>query len=269
MSAHADRPNGTCGCRVISFPNEKGGTGKTTTAWGFAYGLADRGYRVLVVDLDGQGPNLSFLVGADKAGCMGSYEMLSGLAPIADCIQHVGGDPGLDVVAANEDVRNVLFDRGDISALFRLREAVGKVRGDYDYILIDVPTGFSELVANAYIAADDLIIPAEADIMSAEGINGLVANVSKTTAYANPDVRVAGIVVGNFRANTNFQATMLNGYESIGSNMGTRVFARPVRQSVRIQEAQAAHRSIYDYAPNEDVAKDFESIVDEYCMAVM
>lgn len=251
-------------CRILAFPNEKGGTGKTTTAWGFIHGLVKAGAKVLAVDLDPQGPNLSFLVGADKSECMGSFEMLSEQAPILDCIQHIDGDPGFDIVAANTNVRNVVFDRGDISALFRLKTILGGVRADYDFIVVDVPTGFNELIANAYIAADDLIIPAEADLLSAEGINDLTANIAKTTKFANPDVRVAGIVIGSYRSNTGFQRGMFEGFSTIGEKIGTRVFSHPIRQSVRIQEAQGIHCSIFDFAPNEKVTKDLAGVVAEY-----
>jgi chromosome partitioning protein len=253
---------------IIAVCNLKGGVGKTTTVNAFADDLSKRGFKVLCIDLDPQPGNLSLSLGADKDSCVGSYEILSARAQQlteadpADFIQSTGF---CDVIAANRDlalVEGLLASAPGKEG--RLRTITERLRNNYDYILIDTPPSLGVLTLNAFAAADKVIIPTHADYYSVHGVVDLISTIRAFAVGINPALTVAGIIVTQYRPNTNLQKAADDAIKDIAGHLDARVFATQVRQCVAVQEAQFSKVALSAHKPSSTGASDYHSIVDEY-----
>ena len=151
---------------VIAITNQKGGVGKTTTCAAFCGGLTESGKSVLAIDLDPQG-NLSFSLGADAEESYTMYDVFKGNCTVKEAIQCTDN---CDVIPANILLSGCELELTGVGREYLLREALSDVMDDYDYIMIDTPPALSILTINAYTAADKLIIPMIAEILSLQGI---------------------------------------------------------------------------------------------------
>ena len=162
---------------VIAITNQKGGVGKTTTCAAFCGGLTESGKSVLAIDLDPQG-NLSFSLGADAEESYTMYDVFKGNCTVKEAIQCTDN---CDVIPANILLSGCELELTGVGREYLLREALSDVMDDYDYIMIDTPPALSILTINAYTAADKLIIPMIAEILSSR----ISTNVSLAEAPAH------------------------------------------------------------------------------------
>lgn len=244
---------------IIAITNQKGGVGKSTTAHALGAGLALKGYSVLFVDLDPQG-NMSFSLQADTAGAT-SYELLTNRAGAAEIIQHT--EQG-HVIPAGPALSAADVEINSTGKEYRLREALAPIRGEYDCIVIDTPPALGTLTVNALTAADSLIIPAQADIFSLQGIGQLSATIQAVKTYCNPDLKLEGILLTRHSGRTVLSRDMADLIGDTAEQLGTSVFRTIIREGVAIKEAQAHRQSIFAYAPKSKPAADYMAFVDEY-----
>ena len=251
------------GARVVVFAHEKGGQGKTTTVAAFGYGLARRGYRVLCVDYDAQA-SLSAILGARGGEGGDVYEWVFEGADV----RRAHG--AIDVVPASLDgVRSIEHDmEGDpMAAVYALRDAVGRVSREYDFVLVDTASAVGTALISALSAADYVVIPAEATVYGVEGLRSIHAAVERVRR-GNPGLRVAGVFVNKYRERVNDQRDKRAAIERACAELGFPVFRTTVRDSANISAASADHADYRLHRTRPPAALEFEWLVDEFLEAV-
>lgn len=228
----------------------KGGTGKTTTTAALAQAAAAAGKKVLAIDLDPAG-NLSLMLGADLAAA-GSYNLLHGADP-EELIQKT--DQGVDVIASST---NLATEQSRAGSAGRLRAALDPIRKKYQFIFIDTPPTMGEIVFNAMTASTGLIIPLEADTSSEQGLY-LITDTARAIQKKNPDLKITGVLLTRFDARSKLNLYLRESIEDTCREVDA-PFLGVIRPGVKIKEAQALQKSLYQYAPRSTPAQDYMEI---------
>lgn len=233
--------------QIITTAVIKGGTGKTTTAAALAQAAKEDGRRVLCVDLDPQA-NFTFVLAADQ-NAPGSYQLLNG-APAADLIQTT--PQGLDVIPASPDLAT---ERTTPNSARRLADALEPLKGKYSFVFIDTPPTFGELTFNALRASTGLIIPLETDANSLQGLYNVV-DIAKQMQAHNKDLKILGTVLTRYDRRSNLNKYLKGVIEEQGKEAGAPLLGT-IRAGIALREAQALQKSLYEYAPKSNPAKDY------------
>jgi len=219
---------------IFAIANQKGGVGKTTTSVNLAAALALHGQRTLLVDLDPQG-NATMGSGVDKRSLPRSvYQLLVGLAELAD-VRAASPSGGYDVLPANRDlagaeIEMVALERREN----RLKEALARHAGDYDFVLIDCPPSLSLLTLNGLCAAHGVVIPMQCEYYALEGLSDLVNTIKKVHANLNRDLKIIGLL----RVMFDPRSTLANQVSAqLEQHFGDKVFSTLVPRNVRLAEA--------------------------------
>lgn len=246
--------------RITTILNQKGGTGKSTTAHTLATGLTHRGYKALVVDADAQG-NISYTMQADPA-YMGLYEAMRGDAMATDAIQQTAQG---DIIASSLDLAGADMEFTQTGREYLLREVLEAISANYDHIIIDSPPALGIMSINALTASDDVVIPVCPDIYSLQGLQQLLKNIERVRKYSNPRISVAGMLItrkGNGRALATKE--LIEAISTRAEGQRLHLYDAAIRETVVIREAQLMRASIFDYAPRAKVAEDYSKFIDEY-----
>lgn len=233
--------------QIVTIANQKGGTAKSTTAAALAQAAAHRGRRVLVVDTDPQA-NASFFLAAD-VNRPGAFEVLEGL-PAAEAIQATAD--GLNVIPASWNLQTISSSRGSAR---RLKTALEPLQGRFDLAIIDTPPTAGELQYNALMAATDLIIPLQADIVGLQGLYQM-ADTARQIQQSNPALTIRGYILTRSGGRSTLARQMAETIEARARGMGI-PFLAAIREAVAIREAQTLQRSLYKYAPRSRPAADY------------
>jgi chromosome partitioning protein len=246
--------------KTIPVINNKGGVGKTTTAVNVAAGLARRGRRVLLVDLDSQG-SASVSLGVDHNDLSpSSADVLFGARSVHDAIRSTAVD-NVDLLTgslelANADVRLKQQERGQ----YRLATVLDEVRDDYQSILIDCAPSTSILSVNALVAADAFIIPVTPSYLALEGVVSLgevVRRVRRGIGEAAPILGIALTMVDR-------SADQVEGaIEQLRNHYGGKVFDTEIRTDPVLEQAPGHNKDIFRYAPDSQGAADYQKLIDE------
>ena len=245
--------------KVIAVTNQKGGVGKTTTCSSLCGCLAAMNKRVLAIDLDPQG-NLSFSLGADADNCYTVCDVFRGTVSIYDTIQHVNC---CDIVPANILLSGAELELTSVGREYILREQLGSVADDYDFIIIDTPPALSILTINAYTASNELIIPMVPEILSLQGIAQLKETVFAVKKYYNKSLEIRGILLNKYNPRLILTQEVEDLANMIAEQLDTDVFEQKISSSVIIAEAPAHAKTIMDYAPKSKAAKEYIDLVYE------
>jgi chromosome partitioning protein len=237
---------------VIVVTNQKGGVGKTTTCASLAGILSGRGRRVLVVDMDPQG-NLSFSLGAPDAGYT-VHDVIKGVCDIRDAILPTRV---CDVITSNILLSGTELELGGENREFLLKEALSKVKPNYEYIIIDTPPALSILTINAYTAADDLIIPMTPEILSLQGITQLKQTILAVKKYYNKKLNVRGILLTKYMPKQLLSREVAEMADIVAEQLGTVVLESKISYSAPVAEAPAHQQTINVYSPSCKAAKDY------------
>lgn len=245
--------------QIITLSNQKGGSGKTTTAHALGAGLQTRGYKVLFVDLDAQG-NLSYALGVDSRA-LTSLEMLTGTATAEEATLSTAGGYIIPASPALAGAESLITDTG---REYRLKEALEPIRNEYDYIIIDTSPALSILTVNAFTASDKLIIPTGADTFSLQGIVGINQSITAVKKYCNPALRIDGILLTRYSSRAVLSRDLATLADQIAGMLDTKVYHSTIRENISIKEAQATRVDIFTYAPKSNGATDYNAFIDEF-----
>ena len=243
--------------RIIAIANQKGGVGKTTTALALATGLLNRGRRVLLVDMDPQANATdNYMAKIDGAGTL--YDML-----IHDETDVIQTTPIGDIVAGDPLLKDAVKQLEGVSAPFKLRKGLDKIKDQYDYIVLDTPPTLSVLLTNALTAADYVIVPLTADRFGLQGLVQFKETVADVREYTNPKLKVAGLLLIKYNSRANLARAAAEELPTYAEILDTKVFDTKIRESIKAREAQAARQSLFEWAPESTTAEDYNQFVDE------
>lgn len=240
---------------TIAITNNKGGTGKTTTALNLGAALQQKGFRVLLIDLDAQG-NLTL-----AAGCRQAHHHVGELL-----MDEVSWDetliagPGIHLLPSSrmllsyEHRLNAEPDSG-----YLLREQLeGR---PYDYVVIDCPPSLGALTFGALSASNWFVVPMQGENFAYIGLDEILQCAAKVRRRINPNIRLAGVLMNKFDLRTKFGQSV---YQKLSSNPAIRIFSTSIRQDIALMECTAFGQSIFEYAPTSRGAHDLTAFCDEF-----
>lgn len=246
--------------KTIVLANQKGGCAKTSTAHALGIGLANRGYKVLLVDLDAQ-CNLCDYCGVDTehAGTT-LYNVFKGQAVPQTALVNV--QVGADLLLGD-----LLFTKADseftqIGREVMLKKALSAFNTVYDYCIVDTAPNLGILLANALAAADSVIIPLTASRFSLKGMNQLAKFIDEIRQDRNPELKINGVLLTRYNKRTVLNRMLLDETQQSAEILGTKLYKTTIRQSIAMDESQVMQEDIY--AHSSTIAEDYNNFVDEF-----
>ena len=252
---------------VLAVVNQKGGTGKTTTCENLGVGLAQEGKKVLLVDVDPQG-SLTISLGYPRpddldstlSELMAKVMQETPLSPGEGILHH---EEGVDLIPANISLSGIEVSL--VNAMSRetiLKQLMEPLKRQYDFILLDCMPSLGMLTVNALAAADNVLIPVQAQYLSAKGLEQLLQTVNKVRRQINPKLRIEGILLTMVDGRTNYAKDISNLIrETYGRKI--KVFGTDIPHSVRAAEISAEGKSIFRHDPKGKVASAYRTLTKE------
>ena len=247
--------------KTIAIVNKKGGVAKSTTALAMISGLHRRGYKVLAVDVDAQA-NMSTTLKRNPEE-VGAFEVLTEQCLASEAIQNM---EECDLISGDGTLVDTESILKSVGREYKLKEALESLQDNYDYCIIDTPPSIGILSQNAMVAADTVIITAQAEPYSADGLMVLAEDIFKIKKYCNPQLTIDGVLVTRFNQRPNVSKKMLEEIQSLAAHMNTKVYNICIRENAAIREAQYIQKSIFDN-PKSNGAKDYKKFLDEFLEA--
>lgn len=244
--------------KAIAIINNKGGTGKTTTALNLGAALCKLKYKVLLIDLDSQ-CNLTNALGL-KAEGHHVGDLLLGKCTPEDCLNTV---KGMSVIGAKTDLLETEYlINSEPGREFLLKESFSHFTM-FDYIIMDCPPSLGTLSINALVAADYFMVPMQAENFAFIGLDRILQVTDKVKKRMNTSLELAGILLVKFQARTKFSQAIVGNLTG-NPHLNGKLFNAYIRQDITLMEAPAFGGSIFDYAPSGRGALDYMNVAKEF-----
>jgi len=246
--------------RIIAITNQKGGVGKSTTAINLSACLAEMGKKVMTIDIDPQGNTTSGL-GVDKNSCENTiYELLLGECELKDCVIDLEID-NLWLLPSNVNLAGAEIELiGAEEKEYILWKAVGAVRDDYDYIIIDCPPALSMLTINAMTTADTVLVPIQCEYYALEGLSQLIHTIELVRERLNSELEIEGVVFTMYDARTNLSLQVV---ENVKNNLRQAIYKTIIPRNVRLAEAPSHGLPITIYDGKSAGAESYRLLAEE------
>ena len=244
--------------RTIAVTNQKGGSGKTTSAVSLAAALGEKGQKVLLLDLDPQASASSWC--GVKDGGKGLLEVFTGNGSLSDIVCETAV-PGVSVVPSSSwlmGVERALM--GEVGAETILRKAVLRLPKTWDFVLVDCPPALGLLSVSALVAVREVLVPVEASAMALGGLASLLHTVERVRDRLNPDLHISAILVCRVDTRTNLSRDVV---ERLRSRFGDLVLQAVVRENVRLRESWSFSEPITIYDTKSTGAEDYRAAAEE------
>ena len=249
--------------KIIAIANQKGGVGKTTTAVNLGCALAERGLRILLIDLDPQA-NATSALGLQGLEGESLYEPLLGGVPVTQKILPTRLDR-VFIIPADLDLAGAEVEIARMEDhLTRLTRTLAPLRVDhtFDYVLLDCPPSLGILMTNALAAADELLTPIQCEYFALEGLVKIVRVVEQIrNSGANPNLQIGGIVMTMFDSRTNLSAQVV---AEVREHFAEHIYETIIPRTVRLSEAPSFGKSILEYDPNGTGARAYRMLASEF-----
>lgn len=246
--------------RIIAIANQKGGVGKTTTAINLSACLAEKGKKVLSIDMDPQG-NMTSGLGVDKDNVEKTvYDLIIGEAQIEDIICRDVIE-NLDVLPTNIDLSAAEIELiGIDNKEYIIKNEVEKVKDNYDFIIIDCPPSLSMLTINAMTTADSVLVPIQCEYYALEGLSQLIHTIELVKERLNSNLEIEGVVFTMYDARTNLSLQVV---ENVKDNLNQTIYKTIIPRNIRLAEAPSYGMPINLYDTKSSGAESYRLLADE------
>ena len=246
--------------RVIAVANQKGGVGKSTTAINLSACLAEKGKKVLAIDIDPQGNTTSGL-GVDKNNVENTlYELLLGEAEAKDTIVKDVVE-NVDLIPSNVNLSGAEIELiGVDEKEYIMKKIIDKVRRKYDYIIMDCPPSLNMLTINALTAANSVLVPIQCEYYALEGLSQLIHTIELVKERLNKKLVMEGVVFTMYDARTNLSLQVV---ENVKENLQQNIYKTIIPRNIRLAEAPSYGMPINLYDPKSTGASAYQRLADE------
>ena len=246
--------------RIIAIANQKGGVGKTTTAINLSACLAEKGQRVLVVDIDPQGNTTSGLGIAKDNVDNTIYEVMLQEIDISDAICKDIFE-NLDIIPSNVNLAGAEIDLIDIeNREYILKNAINTVRNNYDYVILDCPPSLSMLTVNAMTASNTVLVPIQCEYYALEGLTQLMHTINLVKKKLNKKLELEGVVFTMYDSRTNLSLQVV---ENVKDNLQEKIYKTIIPRNIRLAEAPSHGLPINIYDKRSTGAESYRNLAQE------
>ena len=245
---------------IMAIANQKGGVGKTTTTINLSAALAEKGKRVLIIDMDPQG-NTSSGLGIDKDELETTvYQLMIGDNTFDECVQKDVFEK-LDVLASNVNLAGIEIETMDMEDRnYILSNIINEVKDRYDFIIIDCPPSLNTLTINAMTTADSVLVPIQCEYYALEGLSKLIYTIKLVKDRLNPKLSINGVVFTMYDGRTNLSMQVI---ENVRNNLNQTIYDTIIPRGVRLAEAPSHGLPITQYDIRSTGAKAYMALAEE------
>src|SRR3954471_760683 len=251
------------GTRIIAVANQKGGVAKTTSTLNLAAGLAMRGKRVLVIDLDPQGGSgISLGIATDSLNKTVYNVLMQEETGFTDIITKTKF--GFDLAPSNIDLAGAEIELKQLLASEQvLKRKLEEIVDEYDYILLDCPPSLGMLTINALTAANEVFIPMAMELLALRGLDMLARTIKNIRAITNPNLQYLGMLGTKYDRTTLNSKEIFEALQTAAQNSGIRLFNTYIPDTVRFKESPGYKTPLVIEQPNHEGAKAYMTVVEE------